>query len=110
MDSLLRLDNMGVSQNYGYLLWGPHNKDYSILGSILGSPYLGKLPYCPKNLRRAPRKEHAKADNLRLGKFHLCLRTCMGTHMFISRLLSHGSRSGPCIQRTSGFRVLQAGT
>ena len=25
--------------------WGPHNKDYSILGSILGSPYLGKLPY-----------------------------------------------------------------
>ena len=23
---------------------GPHNKDYSILGSILGSPYLGKLP------------------------------------------------------------------
>ena len=24
---------------------GPYNKDYSILGSILGSPYLGKLPY-----------------------------------------------------------------
>ena len=23
-----------------------HNKDYSILGSILGSPYLGKVPYC----------------------------------------------------------------
>ena len=27
------------------LLGGPYNKDYSILGSILGSPYLGKLPY-----------------------------------------------------------------
>ena len=26
-------------------LGGPYNKDYSILGSILGSPYLGKLPY-----------------------------------------------------------------
>ena len=29
--------------------WGPHNKDYNsdynILGSILGSPNLGKLPY-----------------------------------------------------------------
>ena len=25
---------------------GPYNKDYSILGFILGSPYLGKLPYC----------------------------------------------------------------
>ena len=24
---------------------GPYNKDYSILGSILGSPYSGKLPY-----------------------------------------------------------------
>ena len=23
---------------------GPFNKDYSILGSILGSPYFGKLP------------------------------------------------------------------
>ena len=27
-----------VSQNYGYLFRGPNNKDYSILGSILGSP------------------------------------------------------------------------
>ena len=36
---------MGVSQNYGYHFKGPHNKDYSILGSILGSPYLEKLPY-----------------------------------------------------------------
>ena len=35
---------MGVSQNQGYHFRGPHNKDYSILGSILGSPYLGKLP------------------------------------------------------------------
>ena len=26
---------------------GPNNKDYSILGSILGSPYFGKLPYPP---------------------------------------------------------------
>ena len=35
---------MGVSQNQGYLFGGPYNKDYSILGSILGSPYFGKLP------------------------------------------------------------------
>ena len=28
----------------GTFLGGPHNKDYSILGSILGSPYFGKLP------------------------------------------------------------------
>ena len=33
-----------VSQNDGYLIGGPHNKDCSILGSILGSPYFGKLP------------------------------------------------------------------
>ena len=27
---------MGVSQNHGYLFGDPNNKDYSILGSILG--------------------------------------------------------------------------
>ena len=32
----------------GYLTGGPHNKEYSILGSILGSPYFGKLP-CDDN-------------------------------------------------------------
>ena len=36
---------MGVFQNYGYHFGGPYNKDYGILGSILGSPYVGKLPY-----------------------------------------------------------------
>ena len=32
---------MGVSQNEGSFVWGPHNKDHGILGSILGSPFLG---------------------------------------------------------------------
>ena len=36
---------MGVSLNKGYLFGVPYSKDYSILGSILGSSYLGKLPY-----------------------------------------------------------------
>ena len=36
--------HVGVSQNQGYHFGGPYNKDYSILGSILGSPYFGKLP------------------------------------------------------------------
>ena len=36
---------MGVSQNKGYHFGAPYNKDSSILGSILGSPHLGKLPY-----------------------------------------------------------------
>ena len=39
------MSHMGVSQNWGYLIGGPQNKDCSILGSILGSPYSGKLPY-----------------------------------------------------------------
>ena len=33
-----------MSQNYGHHLGGPYSKDYSILGSIFGSPCLGKLP------------------------------------------------------------------
>ena len=36
--------NVGVSQFRGTLFRGPYNKDYSILGSILGSPDFGKLP------------------------------------------------------------------
>ena len=35
----------------GVPLWGPDNKDYSILGSKLGSPYFGKLPYLLRKLR-----------------------------------------------------------
>ena len=29
----------------GYLIGAPHNKDYSMLGSILGSLYFGELLY-----------------------------------------------------------------
>ena len=36
---------MVVSQNEGYQFGGPNSTDYSILGSILGSPYFGKPPY-----------------------------------------------------------------
>ena len=37
--------HMGVSYNLGYRLGGgPHNKDHSILGGYIGSPYFRKLP------------------------------------------------------------------
>ena len=36
----------------GYHFWGPNNKDYNILGSILGSPYFGKLPNHAVNCER----------------------------------------------------------
>ena len=35
----------GFPKRRGTFLRGPHVKDYSILGSILGSPDFGKLPY-----------------------------------------------------------------
>ena len=35
----------GFPKINGTLFGSPHNKDYSILGSILGSHYFGKLPY-----------------------------------------------------------------
>ena len=34
----------GFPKISGTLLGGPHNKDYRILGFILGYPYFGKLP------------------------------------------------------------------
>ena len=36
--------NLGFPIIMCTFLGGPYNKDYSILGSILGSPYFGKLP------------------------------------------------------------------
>ena len=44
VDIALAFSEMGASQNWGYHFRSPNNKDYSVLGSILGSPYLGKLP------------------------------------------------------------------
>ena len=35
----------GFPKIKGTLFGGPHNKDYSIWGSILGSPYFEKLPF-----------------------------------------------------------------
>ena len=39
---------MGCFQGLGVPFGGPHDKDYSMSGSILGSPYFGKLrlEYC----------------------------------------------------------------
>ena len=36
---------LGFRETRGTLLGGPHNKDYSILGSMLEPPQIGKLPY-----------------------------------------------------------------
>ena len=36
----------GFPKIMGTLFWGPHNKGCSILGSIMGSPYFGKVPFC----------------------------------------------------------------
>ena len=35
----------GVSAKKRVPFWGPYNKDCSIVGSILGFAYFGKLPY-----------------------------------------------------------------
>ena len=40
----------GVSQNQGYHFKGPYNKEYTILGSILGYPNLRKLPLRDEDL------------------------------------------------------------
>ena len=66
---------LGVSQNYGYLLGGPHNKDYSILRSILGSPYLGNYHlgfrtqgFIPIEASRTP---YSALENLKLNPTRL---------------------------------------
>ena len=46
---------MGVSQSQGYLFGDPHDKDYSISGSTLGSPYVGKLPHRANKTLHGPK-------------------------------------------------------
>ena len=46
----------GFPKIRGTCLGGPHNKDSSVLGSILGSPYLGKLP-----ISMTPSARHIRA-------------------------------------------------
>ena len=42
---ILVIIGIRVAQNQGYPFWGgPKKKDYSTLGSIVGSPYFGNLP------------------------------------------------------------------
>ena len=38
-------ERFGGFRKLGYLFRGPNIKDYSILGSILGSPHFGKVPF-----------------------------------------------------------------
>ena len=38
-------------------VWGPYNRDYSVLGSVLWSPYLGKIvvsPFTSRGRRALP--------------------------------------------------------
>ena len=51
---------MGVSQNSGYLFGGSNNKDYSILGSISGSPYFGKLPYEDQSAKELAQRQYLR--------------------------------------------------
>ena len=41
---------LGFPKIRSYLSGGPHNKSYSILGSILGFPYFGKVSYWESSL------------------------------------------------------------
>ena len=41
----IHMDILGDFPKLGVLSSGSHNKGFSILGSTLGSPHLGKLPY-----------------------------------------------------------------
>ena len=65
----------GLGPDAGKLLWGylkirgtmggPQNKDYSILGSIVGSPDFGKLPYRVFHpIARTQKKEQSRKVGL----------------------------------------------
>ena len=63
-----------------YLFGGPHNKDYSILGSTLGSPHFEQLPY--GTLRQD-------------AKLKVPVMTTIGTQSPMSANLQNGISGGP---------------
>ena len=64
---------LGVSKKWGVPFWGSLYKDYSILGSIFGSPYFGKLPLRSSS-RNWPRSK--QASNSRVCKVVLKKAFC----------------------------------
>ena len=67
---------------------GPHIKDYSILGSILGCPYLGKLPY------RGLMDNQMEATLV----YQICIHSC--------RILTADPQHEPCSSWSVESRVL----
>ena len=65
------LDGLGFPKIRGTLFEGPNNKDYSILGSILGSPYFGKLPLIHNKLPYLCLLERLLCSCFRKGNFNL---------------------------------------
>ena len=59
---------LGFPKIMGTFFWGPQNKDYSIFGTVLESPYFGKLPclvacFCSLQsgeFRKADQKEDSR--------------------------------------------------
>ena len=70
---------MGVSRDRDGPIWGfpkirgTNNKGYSILGSILGSPYFGKLPFL-KGTRSAILRNSYVGASCRTSK---CIKMCV---------------------------------
>ena len=75
--------NPGGLPKLGVPSWGSHNKDHRILGSILGSPYFGKLLPQPKGLswkdgRASPRLPKQVIGEPRVGVLGLlCGPRCL---------------------------------
>ena len=63
---------MRVSQNEGYHFGSPKKKDYGIFGSMLGSPYVGKLPGLARQGCRVYLRRH-----LPLGLWGCVIRTSL---------------------------------
>ena len=63
---------------------GVSNKDYSILGSVLGSPYFGKLPYEAHMRRKAGSRFETRSQRPRSPELNLVL---IGSHTGVGGLL-----------------------
>ena len=80
---------MGLCRKEGYLLRGPYNKDYGVVGSIFVPPVQGNL--------------HTEAFDLLCMTAQFSENVLKGTRRCFSRLLEGGSQISMCRLNLLGY-------
>ena len=101
----IKQQQYGVSQKLGYLIGGPHNKHYSILGSFAGCPDLGEQPIRTKSEARVHSTRSPTFKTLKLPLQHPLKPTLRGWQAKLSPMAPQLTES--CTYLDLTFKMLK---